>query len=310
MIGVSKQNNLVVAFKKSIPFYLLSLVGILFFLLFKYGPMFGIIIAFKDITPFSSIQDIIREPFVGFKWFIRFFNSYYFLQILWNTIWIRLLIILWGFPLPIILAISLNEVRGTVYKRSIQSISYIPHFFSWVVVAGMAMSLLNVENGLINTLLVKLGREPILFLGSPKHFRGILVVINLWKGTGWGSILYLAAISGISSEMYEAAMIDGAGRFQRIWFITLPSISYIIVFLLIFQIGSLLNAGFELIFLLYSPIVYEVADIIDTYVYRSGLQSMEYSFSTAVGLFKSIVALILLLMSDFIARKLGHKGIF
>jgi putative aldouronate transport system permease protein len=272
--------------------------------------MGGIIIAFKDISPFSGLDGIINEPFIGFGWFTKFFNSFYFWQIMRNTVWISFLKLAWTFPAPIILALLLNEVRNNSFRRVIQTISYLPHFLSMVVVAGMVMSLLTTEGGLVNQIIVFLGGESRLFLGEPKSFRTILVATSLWQGVGWGSILYLAAITGIDMELYEAAIIDGAGRLAQTWYITLPGITHVIVILLIFSVGGLLNAGFEQILLLYSPPVYEVADIIDTYVYRSGIQGMQYSFATAVSLFKAFLAAGLLLGTNFIAKKAGHTGIW
>jgi putative aldouronate transport system permease protein len=291
-------------------YYFLALPGLLFFFVFSYIPMGGIIIAFKDISPFSGLDGIINEPFIGFGWFTKFFNSFYFWQIMRNTVWISFLKLAWTFPAPIILALLLNEVRNNSFRRVIQTISYLPHFLSMVVVAGMVMSLLTTEGGLVNQIIVFLGGESRLFLGEPKSFRTILVATSLWQGVGWGSILYLAAITGIDMELYEAAIIDGAGRLAQTWYITLPGITHVIVILLIFSVGGLLNAGFEQILLLYSPPVYEVADIIDTYVYRSGIQGMQYSFATAVSLFKAFLAAGLLLGTNFIAKKAGHTGIW
>jgi len=298
------------ALKKYRAYYLLALPGLLYLLIFRYVPMAGLVIAFKDISPFSGIQGILTQPFVGFRWFQKFFHSYYFWNILGNTIGIRLQWILFGFPVPIILALSLNEVMSGGYKRVIQTVSYIPYFFSSVVVAGLVMTILTTEGGLVNNILRLLGREPVMFLASPKYFRSILVVTYIWQGAGWGSIVYLAAITGIDPQLYESAGLDGAGRFQKAVHITVPCIASIIVLLLILNIGNLLEAGFEIIFLLYSEPVYKVADVIDTYVYRSGLIGMQYSFATAVGLFKSIVAMILLILADFTAKRLDQPGLF
>lgn len=291
-------------------YYILAVPGLLFFFIFAYLPIFGIIIAFKDISPFNGIIDVITKPFVGLKWFKQFFNSYYFFQIIRNTFVISFLKLIWVFPASIILALLINELSNIRLKKIIQTVSYIPHFFSMVVVAGIVMSLLTTEGGLVNQIVVFFGGQSRMFLGEPRLFRSILVATTLWQQIGWGTILYLAAIAGVDQEQYEAAIIDGAGRLRQTWHITLPSITFVIVILLIFRIGSMLNAGFEQILLLYSPPVYEVADIIDTYVYRSGIQSMKYSFATAVGFFKSIVAALLLLGSNTIARKLGHTGIW
>ena len=311
MVGISPNKPTLMATLKAYKlYYILALPGLLFFFVFAYVPIFGIIIAFKDISPFSGIVDVITKPFVGLKWFKQFFNSYYFFQIIRNTLVISFLKLVWVFPSSIILALLINELRNIKLRKIIQTVSYIPHFFSMVVVAGIVMSLLTTEGGLVNQAIVLLGGQSRMFLGEPKLFRPILVVTTLWQQIGWGTILYLAAIAGVDQEQYEAAIIDGAGRLRQTWHITLPSITFVIVILLIFRIGSLLNAGFEQILLLYSPPVYEVADIIDTYVYRSGIQNMKYSFATAVGFFKSIIAALLLLGANSLARKLGNTGIW
>ncbi|MCB0189318.1 MAG: sugar ABC transporter permease, partial [Caldilineaceae bacterium] len=245
-----------------------------------------------------------------FKHFINFFNSYFFWDIMENTIMISLWKTLWGFPAPILLALLINEVRHTFFKRTVQTISYLPHFLSMVIVAGLVYVVLGVQGGLVNHVVRLFGGEPQNFLGNPQYFRTILVTTTVWQTVGWGSILYLAAMANLNPELYEAAMIDGANKLQQAWAITLPGISYVIVILLIFRIGDLLDAGFEQILLLYSPSVYEVADIIDTYVYRAGLLSLKYSFGTAVGLFKSLLSLILLLVANKVAHRLGHTGIW
>ena len=291
-------------------YYVLALPGLLYFLVFHYLPIYGIVIAFKDISPFSSVADVINKPFIGFRWFKQLFESFYFWQIMRNTVWISFLKLVWVFPAPIALALLINEVPYVRLKRTIQTVSYIPHFFSMVVVAGIVMSMLTTEGGLINQIIGLFGHEPMMFLGDLRRFRGILVVTTLWQEVGWGTILYLAAISSIDAQLYEAAVIDGAGKWRQTWHITVPGITFVIVILLIFRIGGLLNAGFEQILLLYSPPVYEVADIIDTYVYRSGILQLKYSFATAVGLFKAILAAVLLLGSNVIAKRLGHTGIW
>ena len=291
-------------------YYLLAVPGLLYFLVFHYLPIYGIVIAFKDISPFSSVADVITKPFVGFRWFRQLFESFYFWQIMWNTIWISFLKLVFVFPASIALALLINEVPFIRLKRTIQTVSYVPHFFSMVVVAGIVMSLLTTEGGLINQVIGWFGGEPRMFLGDPNKFRGILVLTTLWQEVGWGTILFLAAISNIDPQLYEAAVIDGAGKWRQTWHITVPGITFVIVILLIFRIGGLLNAGFEQILLLYSPPVYEVADILDTYVYRSGIESLKYSFATAVGLFKALIAAGLLLGSNVVAKRLGHTGIW
>ena len=308
--AVRRSKGFLAAINKNKFYYLLGLPGMIYLIIFKYVPMIGIVIAFKDITPFSGLDGVLHQPFVGLVHFRNFFKSYFFWNIMGNTLIISGLKLLWGFPAPIILALLINEVRHTLLKRTVQTISYLPHFISMVIVAGLVRLMLTVDGGLVNQIVRLVGGEVRAFLTDPKTFRSILVTTSLWQGIGWGSILYLAAMANLNPEIYEAAMIDGANRWQQVWAITLPGISHVIVLLFIFRIGALLNAGFQQILLLYSPTVYSVADIVDTYVYRSGLQSMKYSYATAVGFFKSVLALILLLGSNKLAHKLGQTGIW
>lgn len=291
-------------------YYLLIAPGVIYFFIFHYLPMFGIIVAFKDVSPFEGISGIIHNSWVGFKHFERFFSSIYFWNVLGNTLIISFYKLLFGFPAPIILALMINEVRLRWFKKSVQTISYLPHFISAVVVTGMIQQLLTTNGGLVNELIKWLGGEAQNFLGSTSHFRSVLVASDVWQGMGWGSILYLAAMTGIDPQLYEAAKIDGAGKRRQIWHITLPGIVPVIVILLIYNIGGLLNAGFEQILLLYSPAVYQVADIIDTYVYREGLTGMQYSYSAAVGLFKNVLALLLILGANYTARIFNQNGIW
>jgi len=307
----TRSSRLVRSLRRNYFYYLLALPGLLYFLVFEYGPIvLGVMIAFKDISPFDGFEGVISEPYVGFANFQRFFDSYYFWNVLSNTLIISALKLAFGFPAPIILALMINEVRNTLFKRTVQTISYMPHFLSMVIVAGLVMSVLTTEGGLVNQVVVYAGGEPHAYLTDPAFFRWILVGTTVWQTVGWGTILYLAAMANIDPQLYEAAVIDGANRWQQMRTITLPSISFVIILLLIFQIGNLLNAGFEQILLLYSPSVYSVSDIIDTYVYRSGLLEMEYSFATAVGLFKAVLAMVLILIANAVARRFGHTGIW
>jgi putative aldouronate transport system permease protein len=283
-------------------YYLLILPTIVFFVIFHYVPMYGVTLAFKD---FRFLDGILKSPWVGFEHFERLFGSKYFYQVLRNTIIISSYKLIFGFPAPIILALLLNEIRHSKFKRTIQTISYLPHFISWVVLAGIIMELLSPARGAVNYIRTLFGKEPIYFLAEPKYFRSILVITHIWQSVGWGTIIYLAAIAGIDQEQYEAAYIDGASRYQLVKYITLPSIRSVISVVFILNLGRILNAGFDQIFNLYNAQVYRVGDIIDTYVYRIGLIDMQYSFSTAVGLFKNVVGLILVLTSNFIIRRLG-----
>ncbi|NOU86309.1 ABC transporter permease subunit [Paenibacillus sp. LMG 31460] len=291
-------------------YYYLIIPGMLYFLIFDYIPMFGIIVAFKDISPFEGVSAIFTSEWVGFKHFIRFWNSYYFWNVMRNTLLISGYKLLFGFPASILLALLLNELRHAVYKRIVQTISYLPHFISTVVVAGLAMMVLSTDGGMVNAIIVQFGGQPIHFLGDPTYFRSVLIISHVWQTIGWGSILYLAAMTGIDPGLYEAAKMDGAGRTRQAWHITLPGIAPVIVILLILSIGGLLNAGFEKVLLLYSPAVYEVADIIDTYVYREGLSKLDYSFATAVGLFKNVLAMFLILGANYMAKKMNQTGIW
>ena len=302
--------NLLRILRKHGFYYLLFLPVAGYLIIFKYVPMIGIMIAFKDVTPFMSMAEIFTSSFVGFKHFVNFFNSFFFWDLMENTLMISIYKTLWSFPAPILLALLINEVHNTYFKRISQTISYLPHFFSMVIVAGLVYVVFGVQGGLVNHLVVLTGGEPQHYLGDPRWFRTILVGTTVWQTVGWGSILYLAAMAGLNPETYEAANIDGASKIQQVRHITLPGISHVIVILFIFRIGDLLDAGFEQILLLYSPSVYEVADIIDTYVYRAGLLNLKYSFASAVGLYKSILALLLLLAANKFANYLGHQGIW
>lgn len=309
---IKKRNTskIVNAWKKYKLYYLLILPGILYYVVFHYIPMFGIVIAFKDISPFEGVKGIITGEWVGLKHFIKFFNSMYFWNIIRNTLVISFYKLAVGFPAPIILALLLNEVRNKHFKKIVQTISYLPHFISMVVVAGLLTNILSTQGGIVNEVIKFFGKEPIYFLGDSHYFRGVLVWSGVWQGIGWGSILYLAAITGIDPQLYEACIVDGGGKWRQIWNITLPGISNVIVLLLIMNIGGLLNAGFEQILLLYSPAVYDVSDIIDTYVYREGLINANYSFSTAIGLLKSVIAMILMMGSNYIAKLFDQEGIW
>ena len=298
------------ALKRDRFYYALAALPLLYFVIFRYLPMVGIVIAFQKYNPAGGFEAMLTSPWVGLTHFRNFVNSIFFWNVIRNTLIISGLKLLFGFPAPILLAILINEVRQLWVKRTVQTISYLPHFLSMVVVAGLVRALLTVQGGLVNQAVVSMGGEAQAFLTDPKLFRWILVGTSLWQEIGWGSILYLAAMAGINPELYESAAMDGANKLQQIRHITLPSIAYVIAIMLIFAIGGLLNAGFEQILLLYSPSVYQVADIIDTYVYRSGLLSMQYSFASAVGLFKSILALALMLIANSVAKRVGQPGLW
>jgi len=285
----------------------LLLPGILYMLLFNYAPMYGIVLAFKD---FNILKGIMNSPWAGTKHFEKLFSDPYFLTVTWNTLKISLLRLLFGFPLPIILALLLNEVRLKMFKRTIQTVIYLPHFISWVVIAGILRVLLTTDNGFVNQVVESLGYESIPFLTSNAYFVPMLIISDILKEAGWGTIIYLAALAGIDPEQYEASMIDGANRYHRLRYITLPGISVAISIMLILSLSGILNAGFDQIFNLYNPLVYASADIIDTYVYRIGLLEGKYSLATALGLFKSVIALILIIIANKVAKMLGGTGIW
>ena len=280
---------------------------LLYYICFCYIPMGGIVIAFKD---YKLMKGIVGSPWVGVDNFIELFTTPSFYEILGNTLWISILRLLFGFPAPILLALLLNEVRSARYKKTVQTISYLPHFLSWVILTGVFQQLLSPSTGDVNALLGKFGIEPIYFLGSPKWFVFTIIFTGVWQSAGWGTVIYLAAIAGIDPQMYEAAMLVGAGRMKRILYITLPSLAPTITITLILSTGNILNAGFDQIMNMYNEAVYEVGDIIDTYVYRRGLEGMQYSYSTAVNLFKNVIGLGFVLITNKIAQKLGDSSLW
>lgn len=287
--------------------YVIFAPVLLFFILFHYVPLYGIQVAFKNYNIFAGIA---KSPWVGFDQFVKFFTGPYFIRTLKNTFAISFYGLVFGFPIPIILALLLNEVRTVWYKKLIQTLSYLPHFVSSVVIAGIAVNFLSPSHGLVNNIIAGLGGERIYFLIQPQFFRTIFTSINIWAGAGFASIIYIAALSGVDAELYEAAKIDGASKWQQLWNVTIPGILPTIVIVLILRIGQLLNVGYEMIILLYQPATYETADVISSYVYRQAFQGADYSLATAVDLFDSIVALILVFAANKISKKLTDTGIW
>ncbi|WP_274651328.1 ABC transporter permease [Paenibacillus humicola] len=286
---------------------LFLLPAFVWYFIFYYIPMYGLTIAFKD---FQILDGILGSPWVGFANFERMFQTHEFIRVLRNTLIISGLKLVFVYSSGIVLALLLNELLHDKFKRFVQTVSYLPHFLSWVIIGSIMIELLSPVSGLVNNVIKALGGKPVYFLADPHWFVPVLIASDIWQSVGWGSIIYLAAISGIDPQIYEAATIDGAGRMTKIWRITLPSIANVIVIMMIFNIGSLMNAGFDQIFNLYNPRVYEVGDIIDTYVYRVGLVSMDYSFSTAVGLFKNAIGLALVLLVNRVANRFGQTGLW
>lgn len=290
--------------------YLLVIPGILYYIIFHYLPMFGIIMAFKDVSPFEGVKGIFTSPWVGFKHFKYFINSYYFGRLIRNTLNFTLRSLIFGFPAPIILALLFNEIKNRKFLKVTQTISYLPHFLSTVIIVSFVRSIFNPDRGPITVIYNIFGMESQYLLDNFKAIVNIIVFTQIWASVGWGSIIYLATITSIDQQQYEAAIIDGAGKWRQLFSITLPAISGVIAITLIFSIGGLLSANFEYILLLSSQSTIEVTDVIDTFVYREGIGNINYSFVTAVGLFKSVISLLLIVGANKVAKMLGHEGIW
>lgn len=286
---------------------LLVLPVLVYYAIFHYIPMYGVIIAFKQFKP---LKGILGSDWAGFYYFQLFFESAYFWRLLKNTLLLSIYSLLWGFPVPIIFALLLNELKEGLFKKSVQTISYLPHFISIVVICGMIVNFTSPKGGVINTMLGWFGIAPIPFLTEPSWFRDIYISSSIWQSFGWSSIIYLAAIAGIDPQLYEASEMDGANRWQKMWYITLPCLLPTIVILLILNVGNLMDVGFEKINLLYNPTTYETADVISTYVYRQGIQNADYSYSTAIGLFNNVINLILLVTVNRISRKVSETSLW
>lgn len=287
--------------------YLLLLLPIAYFVIFKYLPMYGVVIAFKDYNIFQGVWD---SEWVGFANFQEIFATEDFYQVVRNTLLLNGLDLLIGFPIPIALALVINEVRSRRFKKTAQTILYLPHFLSWVIIGGIVFQVFAPQTGIVNNFVRGLGFEPIPFLTESGHWVATYVLVGVWQNAGWGTIIYLAAIASINPELYEAAEMDGAGRLRKMWHITLPEMKPTIVILLILSIGRIAMIGFERPFVLVNPIVMDYGDVISTYVYRVGLQSARFSIATAVGLFQSVVGVAFLLGANYIAEKNGQKGIW
>ncbi|MBD2843953.1 sugar ABC transporter permease [Paenibacillus sp. IB182496] len=287
--------------------YLLMLPGLLYFLVFKYLPMGGVVIAFQNYHPFTGFWG---SPWVGWTHFERLFADPDFFRLLRNTLLLSLYNLGLGFPAPILVALMLNELRVQWFKRSIQTMIYIPHFMSWVVVVAMFFVIFESQDSIFQSLLAGLGFEPHSIMMDRGWFRPMYILQALWRDTGWGTIIYLAALAGISPELYESSRIDGASRLRQIWHITLPGIRSTIVVLLLLRLSDVLELSFEHVFLLLNAVNREVGDVFDTYVYRVGLINGQLSYSTAVGLFKGVVGLALVLLANWLAKKFGEEGIF
>jgi len=281
--------------------------GLLFFVIFKYIPLFGSVIAFQNFNVFFGVFE---SPWVGLQHFVDLFTFPDLIQILRNTLIISFYQLVFGFPAPIILALLLNEVRKMAFKRTIQTVVYLPHFLSWVIVGGLVLNFLSPHSGLLNSVLQELGGKPIYFMMDPKYFRTIVVTSGIWKDVGWGTIIYLAAMASIDKQLYEAAQVDGAGRFRQAMNITVPALLPTIMVLLLLQISGILDLGFEQIYILLNPMVTNVGDVFDTFIYRVGLVGGQFSYTTAIGLFKSIVSFILIVGANKLSKKLTGSSIY
>ncbi|MGE7826943.1 ABC transporter permease [Paenibacillus sp. NPDC093718] len=293
--------------KRAFPIYFMILPGLLFFIIFKYIPMLGISVAFMEYSPFKGFAG---SEWVGLHYFRRLFAEGDFLLLLKNTLLLNLLDVLFFFPAPILVALLLNEVRAKRFKTAVQTILYAPNFISWVVIVGITIVLFATGSGGFNQLLENFGLDRVEWMTDPRYFRWVWLVQNIWQGAGWGAIIYLAALSGIDPTLYEAAMMDGANRWRQVWHITLPGLQSVIVIMFILRFGHMLDLGFEHIFLLQNPMNQDVSEVFETFIYKTGLVQGDYSYSTAVGLFKSAVGLVMVLLVNRLAKKTGQEGVF
>lgn len=303
---VSKRVRVMKALKKDWQLYTFLILPIIYLVIFKYIPMFGNVIAFRRFMPGGSI---FGEEWVGLHYFKMFIQDEAFWQVFTNTLVLSTLTLILVFPAPIIIALLLNEIKSTKFKKFIQTTSYLPHFLSMVIISGMILQL-TASNGALNSLIQFFGGEPILFMQDPKWYRPIYIVSEVWQTMGWGAILYLAALTNIDDSLYEAAKIDGANRWKQTIHITIPGILPTIIVLLILNIGNLLSVGFEKILLTYNPLNYETSDVISTYLYRVGLQSSNFSYATAIGLFEAIIGLILVFSANYFSKKYTQNGLW
>ena len=305
-----KKQSFMVYMKRYWQLYALLLLPMIYLLVFKYFPMVYIQIAFKKYSIVESVWNMPLAANHGFEYFIKAFKNRDFLYALRNTLVLNLLDLVVGFPAPILFALVLNELVFKRFKKVVQTIAYMPHFLSWVIIYGLALQLFAPTNGLVNMVLSNLGFDTIPFLNDSKHWVATYIGLGVWQSFGWNSIVYLAAIAGINQELYEAASVDGAGRFRKMWHITLPGIKPTIVVLLVMSLGNILGSGFDRPFALQNNLVMDVANVISTFVYKNGIKGLQFSLTTAVGLFQSVVGVIFLLLANWISRKLGERGIW
>ena len=294
-------------FKLERAWYAMMVLPVAYLVIFHYVPMAGIVLAFQD---YKMGRGVFGSDWVGFKWFIQFFESFYFWRLMRNTLLLSFYSIVFGFPMPIIFALMLNEMKVLPLKRVVQTVSYLPHFISLVIIVGMLVTFLSPNNGIVNIVIKSLGGEPINFLGLQRWFRPLYIGSGIWQHFGFSSIIYLAAIAGISQELYDAAEVDGASRIQRIRFITIPGMAPTIIILLILNLGRALAVDFEKVLLMYTPATYEVADVIATYVYRRGIIDSKYGFASAVGLFANVINLGFLVVFNRLARRFTDTSLW
>ncbi len=293
--------------------FVMAMMGVVFLLIFSYLPMFGIVIAFKDMDgALNVMKALVEEEFVGFENFQAFLNDKEFINIMLNTIGMNLLQLIIGFPAPIIFALLLNEVMHIRFKKIVQTITYMPYFISWVVFGGIIIGMLSTDGGIVNDILLQLNMidKAIPFVSQPEYFWWIIIFTGIFKGIGWGTVIYLAAITSVDQEQYESAVVDGANRFQKMLHITLPCISGTIIIFLLLNVSNLLTSNFDQVYMFQNSLNYTRSEVIDTYVYEMGIAKMKYSFTTAVGLFKSVVAIVLLSSSNFAAKKIVGRGLY
>lgn len=280
---------------------------VVYYIIFHYIPMYGVVIAFKD---FSIRDGILGSSWVGLKWFREFFSSVYFGRVLKNTLLLSIFNLLWSFPVPIVFALFLNELKNGWYKKTVQTISYFPYFMSTVIVVGMLVNFVSPRFGIVNQLIRMLGGSSVDFMVEPKYFRSLYIITDVWKSFGWNSVIYLAALSGIDPQLYEAARIDGAGKWKQLLHVTIPCVVPTMIIMLILNVGNIMSLGFEKILLMYNPATYETADVISTYVYRRGIIGSQYSFGAAVGLFNSVINLVLLFSVNTISRRMSDVSLW
>lgn len=304
---VAGRSRLAARLLKNRLLYMMLLPGVVYFIVFKYLPMWGVLIAFQDYQPYVGM---LGSKWVGLKHFIQFFSEPTFGVLFRNTLLLAVYNLVFFFPLPIIIALMLNSLRMKLFSRIIQTTIYVPHFVSWVVVIGLTYIFFTTDGGIVNNVIESLGGTERPFLMSEQWFRTMIVSQGIWKEAGWGTIIFLAALSGIDPQLYEAARMDGANRWRQLWHITLPSIRSTIVILFILRLGSFLDTGFEQIFLMLNAMNRNVGEIFDTYVYTLGITQGQFSYSTAVGLFKSLVGLFLVVVTNWLARKMGEEGVY